>query len=219
MSGFLSSKFLKYQDPERPAPTGPSDDDILLAGGAGARRIWRTGFAIAFVCLLGVVAARLTQVVSAVWGIGDVTVRMYLNCGLVLSVLWLIAAWLITPAVLGRRFMFMGTMGWVVRVSQLLWPAGYACWMLGIAAADDRLIMWGRVLRLGAGAGAILLAVMLIAVAGAAQREKAARRFNEFAGRRKHSLNRPIVPILIHCCRDRCRETSSAGLLSHGRGF
>ncbi|MEE8459917.1 MAG: hypothetical protein V3S08_08580 [Phycisphaerales bacterium] len=181
MSGFLSSRYLKYQDPKGSAPTEPSDDDVLLSGGAGARRVWRTGFAIACVCLGGVVAARLMLFVSGVWGVGDETARMYLASGLVLSVLWLIAAWLITPAVLGRRFMFMGTLRWVVRVSQLLWPAGYACWMLGIAAADDRLIMWGRVLRLGAGAGAILLAVMLIAVAGAAQREKAARRFNAVA--------------------------------------
>ena len=93
MSGFLSSKFLKYQDPERPAPT-ESSDDILLAGGAGARRIWRTGFALAFVCLLGVIAARLMLFVSGVWGVGDETARMYLSSGLVLSVLWLIGTWL-----------------------------------------------------------------------------------------------------------------------------
>jgi len=181
MSGFLSSKFLQYQDPQRPAPTEPSDDDILLAGGAGARRIWRTGLALAFGCLVGVVAARLMLFVSGVWGVGDEIARTYLACGFVLSVMWLIAAWLITPAVLGKRFMFMGTLRWVVRVSQLLWPAGYACWMLGFAAADDRWLLWSRVLRLGAGSGAILLAIMLIAVAGSAQRETAARRLNAVA--------------------------------------
>jgi len=181
MSGFLSSKYLKYQDPQRPAPTDQHGDDILLAGGAGARRVWRTGFAIAFLCLAGVVAARLMLFVSGFWGVSDETAWTYLGCGLVLSVLWLIAAWMITPAVLGKRFMFMGTLRWIVRVSQLLWPAGYACWMLGFAAADERWIMWGRVLRLGAGTGAILLAVMLIAVAASAQRENAARRLNAVA--------------------------------------
>ena len=181
MSGFLSSKYLKYQDPKGPTPIDPQGEDILLSAGAGARRSWRIGFAIAFLCLLGVVAARLMLFVAGVGGLSDDTAWAYLGCGLVLSVLWLIAAWLITPAVLGERFMFMGTLRWVVRVSQLLWPAGYACWMLGFAAADHQWIMWGRVLRLGAGAGAILLAVMLIAVAASAQRENAARRLNAVA--------------------------------------
>ncbi len=181
MSGFLSSKYLKYQDPKRPTPTDPQGDDILLAGGAGARRLLRTGFAIAFLCLVGVVAARLMLFVTGVSGLREDFAWAYIACGLVLSFLWLIAAWLMTPAVLGRRFMFMGTLRWVVRVSQLLWPAGYTCWMLGFAAHDDRWIMWGRVLRLGACAGVILLAVMLIAVASSAQRETAARRLNAVA--------------------------------------
>ena len=181
MSGFLSSKYLKYKDPNGPTPSEPYGGDILLAGGAGARRSWRIGFAIAFGCLLGVVAARLMLFIYGATGVRVETARTYLACGLVLSVLWLIAAWLITPAILGKRFMFMGTLRWVVRVSQLLWPAGYACWMLGVAAADQELITWGRVLRLGAGAGAILLAVMLIAVAASAQRENAARRLNAVA--------------------------------------
>ncbi len=119
--------------------------------------------------------------VVGVSGLSQDTASAYLVCGLVLSVLWLVAAWLMTPEVLGNRFMFMGTLRWVVRVSQLLWPAGYACWMIGVAASDDRWIMCGRVFRLGAGAGAILLAVMLIAVASSAQRETAARRFNAVA--------------------------------------
>ncbi len=181
MSGFLSSKYLKYQDPKGPTPIDPQGEDILLSAGAGARRSWRIGFAIAFLCLLGVVAARLMLFVAGVGGLSDDTAWAYLGCGLVLSVLWLIAAWLMTPVVLGRRFMFMGTLRWVVRGSQLLWPAGYACWMLGFAAGDDGWIMWGRVLRLGAGVGVILLAVMLIAVAYSAQREIAARRLNAVA--------------------------------------
>ena len=154
---------------------------MLVAGGAGGRRVLRTGVASAFLCLGGVVAARLMLFVTGVSGLREDFAWAYIACGLVLSFLWLIAAWLMTPAVLGRRFMFMGTLRWVVRVSQLLWPAGYTCWMLGFAAHDDRWIMWGRVLRLGACAGVILLAVMLIAVASSAQRETAARRLNAVA--------------------------------------
>ena len=88
----------------------------------------------------------------------------------------MIAAWLLTPAELGVRFMFMGTLRWIVRFSQLLWPLGYVCWMTGFSDSNGPLLMWGRVMRLGAGAGAILLAVMLIAVAYSAQRESVARR-------------------------------------------
>lgn len=168
--------------PDCATPIEPAGiDDILLTGDASTRHAWRIGFAIAFLCLVGAVGARLTLFVLGFRGLSDATAWTYLDFGLVLSCLWVIAAWLLTPAVLGVRFMFMGTLRWVVRVSQLLWPAGYTCWMLGFAAHDDRWIMWGRVLRLGACAGVILLAVMLIAVASSAQRETAARRLNAVA--------------------------------------
>ncbi len=206
MSGFLSSKYLKYRNeiyrrpidedlpcptcgynvrgltygrvcPECATPIEPAgDDDILLSGGASIQNAWRIGFAIAFLCLVGAVGARLTLFVLGFRGLSDATAWVYLDFGFVLSLLWAIAAWLLTPAVLGVRFMFMGTLRWVVRFSQLLWPLGYLCWMTGFAASNDRWIMWGRLLRLGAGVGALVLAAMLIAVAYSAQRENAARR-------------------------------------------
>ena len=206
MSGFLSSKYLKYRNeiyrrpidkdllcptcgynvrglnygracPECGTPIEPAgDDDILLTGGASRRHAWRIGFGILFLCLVGAVGARLMMFVLGLRGFGDGAAWAYLGFGLVLSCLWVIAAWLLTPAALGVRFMFMGTLRWVVRFSQLLWPLGYMCWMTGFAESNDRLIMWGQVLRLGAGVGALLLAVMLTAVAYSAQREDVARR-------------------------------------------
>ncbi len=206
MSGFLSSKYLKYRNeiyrhpidkdlscstcgynvrglnygracPECATPIEPAgDDDILLTGGASRRHAWRIGFAIAFLCLVGAVGARLTLFLLGFSGLSDATAWAYLEFGFVLGLLWAIAAWLLTPAVLGVRFMYMGTLRWIVRFSQLLWPLGYMCWMSGFSGSNDKLIMWGRVLRLGAGVGALLLGFMLVAVAYSAQRENVARR-------------------------------------------
>ena len=217
MSGFLSSKYLKYRnaiyrraiDEDLPCtecgynvrgltygracpecatpiePAGgdilPAGGDILLTGGPAARRAWAIGFAIAFLCLVGAVGARLMLLVLGARGLSDAAVSVYLEFGLVLSFLWAIAAWLLTPRVLGARFMFMGTLRWVVRFSQLLWPLGYMCWITGFSDSSSWWIMWGRLLRLGAGAGAIVLAVMLIAVAYSAQRENVARRLRAVA--------------------------------------
>ncbi len=213
MSGFLSSKYLKYRQAssrerieedlfcvdcgynvrglnsgracpecgvaiEAPGGAGGVSGDVLLAGGPARRQAWRLGLALAFGCLVGAVAARLVLFSSGFWGISARTAWAYLTCGMVLSVGWVIAAWLITPPVLGRRWILMGLLRWVVRVSQLLWPLAYVCWMFGLAAQDDGAVIWGRILRLLGGVGAILLALMLMPVAMAAQREIAARRFN-----------------------------------------
>ena len=141
--------------PDCATPIEPAGiDDILLTGDASTRHAWRIGFAIAFLCLVGAVGARLTLFVLGFRGLSDATAWTYLDFGLVLSCLWVIAAWLLTPAVLGVRFMFMGTLRWVVRFSQLLWPLGYMCWMTGVSDSSDRWIMWGRLLRLGAGVAA-----------------------------------------------------------------
>jgi hypothetical protein len=65
-----------------------------------------------------------------------------------------------------------------IRVTQRLWVAGYLCWMVGVADNSDALAAWGRVLRLAAGIGAMMLAFVLCRVAQAAEREDAARRLN-----------------------------------------
>ncbi len=213
MSGFLSSKYLKYLQAssrerieedlfcvdcghnvrglnygracpecgvaiEAPGDAGSVSGDVLLAGGPARRRAWRLGLGLAFVSLTGAVAARLLLFSSGFWGIDARTAWAYLWFGMVMSVLWVVAAWLVTPPVLGHRWILMGSLRWVVRGSQLLWPAAYACWMYGLAAQIDAAVMWGRVLRAMGGLGAILLALMLMPVAMAAHREVAARRLN-----------------------------------------
>lgn len=207
MSGFLSSKYLKYQRalsqerieedlycakcgynlrgltyagscPECSAPIEPVADDVLLGGDDAERRAWRLGLALAFLCLVGAVAARLLLFVSGFGGVSNQVASAYLWFGFGLGIVWAVAAWLITPAVLGRRWVLMGQLRWVVRVSQLFWPVAYAGWMIGRATGPSAVLLWAMTLRLLAGIGAIVLALMLVPVATAAQRETAGRRLN-----------------------------------------
>ena len=207
MSGFLSSKYLKFQQalsrgtiekdlyctkcgynlrgltyvgscPECSAPIEPAGGDVLLSGNDAQRRSWRLGLALAAACLFAAVAARLLLFVLGFWGLSPEVASAYLSLGFGLGILWAVAAWLITPAALGRRWMFMGRLRWVARVSQLFWPVAYAAWILGRATAPSVLLFWATLLRLLAGLGAIVLALMLVPVAMAAQREIASRRLN-----------------------------------------
>lgn len=207
MSGFLSSKYLKYQQalfretidedlhcvkcgynvrglrygrscPECNAPIEPASRDVLLSGDDAERRAWRLGLGLAAVCLFAAVAARLLLFVLGFWGLSPEVASAYLWLGFGLSIVWAVAAWRITPASLGRRWMFMGRLRWVVRVSQLFWPVAYAAWILGRATAPSVLLFWATSLRFLAGLGAIVLALMLVPVATAAHRETAARRLN-----------------------------------------
>ncbi len=207
MSGFLSSKYLKFQQtqfrerieedlhcakcgynvrgltyagscPECSATIEPGADDVLLDGDDAERGAWRLGLALAFLCIVCAVAARLLLFVVGFSGVSPQVVWVYLWLGFGLGIVWAVAAWLITPAVLGRRWVLMGQLRWVVRVSQLFWPAAYAGWMIGLATDRSIVVFWATALRLLAGIGAIVLALMLVPVATAAERETAARRLN-----------------------------------------
>ncbi len=207
MSGFLSSKYLKYQQariherieqdlpcakcgynvrgltyagscPECSAPIERGAGDVLLSGDDAERRAWRLGLALASGCLVGAVAARLLLFVVGFGVLSPLVASAYLWLGFALSLVWMVAAWLITPAALGRRRIFMGQLRLVVRVSQLFWPVAYAAWIFGRATQPSALLFWATALRLLAGIGAIVLALMLVTVATAAQRETAARRLN-----------------------------------------
>jgi hypothetical protein len=212
MSGFLSSKYLKYRRPayqrkvERDLPcTGcgynlrglnygrncpecglaiePDDavGDVVLAATWSSRGAVRLGLTAAFGCLVVAVAARFVLFVGGFTGISPELARAYLTTGLVLSVVWTIAAWMITPRCLDRRRSVMRALRLVVRSTQPLWIVGYLCWLVAIINGDDQLAAWGRVLRFLAGVGAIVLAVVLCRVAGNAGREYAARRLNAAA--------------------------------------
>jgi len=209
MSGFLSSRYLRYRQPQfqrkidrdLPCPgcgynlrglnygracpecglaiePPAADQDVLLAGNGPGRAALRVGLAAAFGCLVVVVAARFVLFVGGFKGVNPELARIYLTTGLVLSVVWTIAAWLITPRRLGRHWPRMRQLRLVIRGTQPLWVAGYVCWLLAIVNNDDQLAVWGRVLRFLAGVGTIVLASTLCRVAGAAGREQAARRLN-----------------------------------------
>jgi hypothetical protein len=157
---------------------GAAANDVMLAGDWSERGALRVGLAAAFGCLVVAVAARLVLFVGGFKGISPELARIYLATGLVLSVVWTIAAWLLTPRRLDRRWSWMRPLRLVVRGSQPLWVAGYVCWLLAIVNSDDQLAVWGRLLRLVAGVGAIVLAYTLSRVAEEAGREQAVRRLN-----------------------------------------
>ncbi|MHC4140823.1 MAG: hypothetical protein ACYSUF_02730 [Planctomycetota bacterium] len=212
MSGFLSSKYLKYRRPEyqgkvegdlpctecgynlrglnyeRNCPEcglaiEPEDavGDVLRAASSSSRGAVRLGLTAAFGCLVAAVAARFVLFFGGFTGISPELARAYLTTGLVLSVAWTIAAWMITPRSLDGRRSGMRALRLVVRSTQPLWVVGYVCWLVAIIDGDDQLAAWGRGLRFLAGVGAIVLAVVLCRVAGDAGREHAARRLNAAA--------------------------------------
>ncbi|MHC4769791.1 MAG: hypothetical protein ACYTEI_13930 [Planctomycetota bacterium] len=212
MSGFLSSKYLKYRRPEyqvkvegdlpctecgynlrglnygRNCPEcglaiEPEDavGDVLRAASWSSRGAVRLGLTAAFGCLVAAVAARFVLFFGGFTGISPELARTYLATGLVLSVAWTIAAWMITPRRLDGRRSGMRALRLVVRSTQPLWVVGYVCWLVAIIDGDDQLAAWGRGLRFLAGVGAIVLAVVLCRVAGDAGREHAARRLNAAA--------------------------------------
>jgi hypothetical protein len=212
MSGFLSSRYLKYRRPEYqrkvegdlPCPgcghnlrglshgrncpecglaiePDDADRDVLLAASWSSRGVLRVGLAAAFGCLVVAVAARFVLFVGGFAGISPALAKAYLATGLVLSVAWTIAAWMITPRRLDRRGSVMRALRLAVRGTQPLWVVGYVCWLAAIIDGDDQWAAWGRGLRLLAGVGAIVLAVVLCRVAGDAGRERAADRLNAAA--------------------------------------
>lgn len=154
------------------------EGDPLLAGGWSGPRKMRAGLAIAFLCLVMAVAARLVLFVGGVARIGTGLAGGYLLAGLVLSAAWTVAALLLTPPRLDRHWSWMRPVRRVIRVSQPLWVAGYLCWLMGAGNSSDLLIDAGRVLRLVAGVGAVMLAFVLCRIARTVEREDAARRLN-----------------------------------------
>jgi hypothetical protein len=209
MSGFFSSRYLKYRRPEYqrkvekdlPCPgcgynlrglnygrncpeCGLAIEpegalrDALLSGGRSARNALRFGLAAAFWCLVVAVAARLVLFFGGFAGVAPPLARAYLTTGLILSVVWTAAAWLVTPRRLTGRRPWMRQLRLFIRVSQPLWVVAYICWFLAIVGGGGALETWARLLRLIAGVGAIVLAFVLSRVAEEAQRETAAWRLN-----------------------------------------
>ena len=120
------------------------------------------------------VAARLVLFVVGIGGLSTTTVTAYLAADLVLGVVWAAAAWMVTPRRLVKRWPWMWSLRLFVRASQLLWPAAYGCWLIAVIDATARLDGLIFALRLTAGVGVIVLAMMLSQVAIEGQRETAA---------------------------------------------
>lgn len=152
--------------------------DELLAGSYAERSRFRAALSVAFACLVGAVAARLAVFAKGFTGLSDELRLGYVALGLALALSWAGAAWALTPRRLGLAHPPLRTVGRLVRVSQLLWPVAYVCWLVSLFRDDEGWYNLGRLMRLVAGAGAILLAWELWWLAERAEREHAARRLN-----------------------------------------
>ncbi|MCH8007197.1 MAG: hypothetical protein IH888_13385, partial [Planctomycetes bacterium] len=129
-------------------------------------------------CLVAAVAARLILFVGGFRGVSTMMINLYLVTGLLLSVLWAGASWMVTPRRVAEHWPWMRLPRLFVRFSQVLWPVGYVCWLLAAVTSADVMDTLGRLSRCMAGAGTIVLAFMLCRVAEEAERENAARRLN-----------------------------------------
>ena len=165
----------------------PGASDILDRGAPGLRWRWRAGLLLGSVCLLVVVLARWVLLVGGVNGASDALATAYLVTGLAVAIAWNLATWLVAPSSLDTLAPGLAKVRWIVRATQALWIVGMALWLIRfrstpgtvIAFASDDALQSAQLLCRGiAGAGALLLAWLLMRVAGHASLEGAERRLN-----------------------------------------
>lgn len=206
MSGFLSSRYLKYRQPE---PREKIERDLKCPGcgynlrglnyggncpecgapierGGASQDLLLAGSDEERAALrvgLGLAFACLVAVVVArlllfVAGLQGVSPGT-VKAYLVLGLI-VSVVWTGASLALTRRGMIrqMRAPGLFVRLTQPLWVAAYVCWLVAVVNSSDSLDVLSRVLRAVAGIGAIVLAYMLGRMAQDAQRETAARRLN-----------------------------------------
>ena len=157
--------------------SGPALDDVMLQGNWARRNAWRLGFATLFVCLLVVTAARLLMFLAGVWGAIEYAAESYVVTLLLVSFVWLGAAWSVTPSDLGR-FTMLRHLRHFVRLTQILWPMACALWLVGTSQSSATMVEWARALRLIAGSGVLAMIVILMRISVWAELDEQARRFN-----------------------------------------
>lgn len=211
MSGFLSTRYLKYQRLRSSArietdrhclgcgynlrglmlggscpECGQSiawtgPDDLLLSGTHEQRRSWHVGLGVAAFVLAAAVVARAALFVTGFFGVDPGVKLVYLSVALALSGAWAWSVWLMTPPRLAEHWPWMRPLRPFVRASQLLWPLAYAVWIVAALNQSQALELAMKLGRVVPGAGAIALAVILSRVAERSDLEDAARRLNAAA--------------------------------------
>jgi hypothetical protein len=159
--------------------------DVLQSGSPAQRAALRRGFAIATLCLIVALAARLAFLAASLAGWTGAR-GAYVFVGAANSIAWAAAVWLITPPRIVHRSPELAPARRAARVLAPAFAAGYACIIAReLAPAGSSLESWldaGNMLgRLLGGAGAMILAFVLTVVAGDVERPDAARRFNAVA--------------------------------------
>jgi len=156
--------------------------DAMGAAGSRERRRWQLGLTLATLCVLGAIVARWMFYSTAFSMAVAAPTRAYLLFGLVNSVVWTIAVFLILPSSLDRHWPRLRPLRWGILATQLLWIPAYLLWIadvLGAAGANATLLSAGQVLLRGlAGLGFIALGQAMVFICEEAVLEKAAQRLN-----------------------------------------
>ncbi len=164
--------------------------DLTLRGEETERTRWRIGFAMAASAVAAALTARvllfLIAIVTAVTGAGLVGPRMMLMYHSALAVntlMFIVAVWMLTPRSIDQHDRRLRVPRLLARGLVLFWIPAYACLMLGLLASAGSTLpevmrVPNQVLRLLAGLGVIVAAGVLHVIAEDAERDDAARRFN-----------------------------------------
>jgi hypothetical protein len=156
----------------------------VLAGSDRQRRQWETGLGLGVLCLTVVIVARvLLFAISPFVGTG--LRGPYVVVGAITAVLWVRAAWLMTPPELDDVWPERRTLRGTARRLQWLWLVAYTAllaehFLAATGPVGETLRMIAQATRLLAGCGVVLLAYLLRRVAESAELESAANRFNAF---------------------------------------
>ena len=127
--------------------------------------------------------ARVAYFIASAPGVADPVTHVYLGVGLINSILWVLAVWLVTPASIVDERRWMRKPWIAARVLCFMWLVGYGCLIAryagNLVGAGETLVTVGDLLgRFLGGIGVLCVAFILSYLAGEAELEQADRRLN-----------------------------------------
>lgn len=157
--------------------------DVLLRGDIFQRRRTRLALGMMAGCLIVAAMSRLVLFVGLIALPWPIPSEGYIGLGLAMSAAWACATWMLLPKELDAWLGLPQGLRILARHSQFLWIAGYVCWLLADTvffgtASEEQWYVAAVIIRGIAGAGAMLVFVVLMAMASQAELEDAARRIH-----------------------------------------
>jgi hypothetical protein len=130
-------------------------------------------------CLASTIVNR-TGLLLIAFGVPGGGPRFYLTIGVVVTLVWNVGAFLVVPPDLDAHWRWMRPLRRLVQVTQPLWLVAYIFWAAHVLMANPPgwWVAAHLLLRLIAGAGALVLAWILAFLASEAEIEIAHRRLN-----------------------------------------